>query len=684
MVVIWDQPITLELALDHITAAESAVRDINRILLVSRAVLEDLEAIHGTLRPPEDRNLLFFRFIVCQFPLSAAVALGASREALDWLISSITIGHVPKQNIIDGAAGYLPLPFEGDSSIALRAYKRVPAWLAAMYFLAREYEDLGAMAGTFLEDAQHITRFRIKADPSDEDSILALAALASWAAYRKRPELEAIVADLTLFWNSPEIPKLSKTLIGQVFCTDAAKFTDRSSLQWADLLLDDFGPQLREHQRLQLLCISLSSKSEWEKKRTEILEEIKRLGGETGDQAASFGATWLFTLEARVSVINPLVHALVKFADLEGVLDVLHGWYGRPGATRCDANLLFVLANHEAGVAYLWREGLWVSHSDDLSALDHAIAKAFLHPVKVDGDLEFAERWSAGREGFPEYSEGAQLYSAVDKHYALAALSEHIGGTQFRSVLVYPVLQDGAASAIGRCLEQKVADEVSLGMTAELRPLKIMSIWPDHTLMTEFELEVLVEAGKRGGFEIRIFPRGEEPTANDFRRFYEDPEPDVLWVIGHGKFEPNDLGDSGLQFPNYNVVSGLEMGTFSMPAAGRRLLVLNICSAGESKTTGGISRIGTAQELVGAYQSVVAHRWAVDGKLALAFAALMAAALVELNPVEAYFTAIMDLRDPDLIAEKVISKLGKVAAIDRITPDDWENLLHWGCPVLMT
>jgi hypothetical protein len=247
-----------------------------------------------------------------------------------------------------------------------------------------------------------------------------------------------------------------------------------------------------------------------------------------------------------------------------------------------------------------------------MTALLTAVSNAF-GVARLDNTGKVQDDWSEVRDGLPVLSKSGELEDAVRQHYRPEMLLGTLPDDQpVRSVLVYPVLQDGAAAVIGETLARNMAVEISLTAASEMRAVKCVSVWPDLTFMTEFEIECLRVAGEIGGFTFEIFDRPEEPNAEDFRNFYEDPRPDVLWVIGHGQFEAHEPSKTGLNLGPVDILAASTLAMFLIPKTDRRLLVLNVCSGAEAQVTGGIARIGVAQELVGPHQAVIAHRWTAE------------------------------------------------------------------------
>lgn len=80
----------------------------------------------------------------------------------------------------------------------------------------------------------------------------------------------------------------------------------------------------------------------------------------------------------------------------------------------------------------------------------------------------------------------------------------------------------------------------------------------------------------------------------------------------------------------------------------------------EAQITGGLARIGFAQNLVGPHRAVMAHRWAVDGGTALAFGTLLAAGLATSGPFTAFHEGVEALRAPEGLPERLRAVLGDV------------------------
>jgi hypothetical protein len=355
----------LNMAAMGLQAAQVHNQQADEVFAVSQAAIEDLNVLHRAIGndPYEDRALRFLRFVVGQAPLAMAMALGLKGKAFDWLYQCVSIDHSPaaKYNI---GYSYLPLPYEGDPTICWLALEEIPKWISALYVIARTTTGVTEMADKFFETCWEVAWNLANQRPEDDQKILALAAMASWASYVDHPETESITASILALWIEPRVSPWAKTVLGQVFCTSADRFTERTAPEWADLILRDFAAHLEEHQRLQLMCVAIRTRADWETLRPKLLAEVSKLAALNKAEAIKVGVPWRITLEARVEVISPLVHTLTRLQHLDGLLDLLAVWYGQPGATRCGDDVMFVHSTFESGTAYLWRDGMVVATDD--------------------------------------------------------------------------------------------------------------------------------------------------------------------------------------------------------------------------------------------------------------------------------------------------------------------------------
>jgi hypothetical protein len=289
--------------------------------------------------------------------------------------------------------------------------------------------------------------------------------------------------------------------------------------------------------------------------------------------------------------------------------------------------------------------------------------------------------------GAPAYGRAADLTAAMATHYRLDGLIEHLPTDwRPRSIVVVPAHRDPLQATLMKACGWLSPLEASLSRPLPRRTVQVVSIWPGETQTTEAEIAFLQAVAARAGWRVKI-ASGPQNVAG-FKAYYEDPEADVLWVIGHGEQSPFRLEESGLVLSDGQLLTTSELAAFERPNAARRLLVLNICSATATQNRGGLARIGFAQGLTTADQEVVGHLWPIDYYAALAFGCALSASLVDHGPAEALSATISLMQRPRNLIDALAAIAPEQEAIARLSSDraaeQVENILSWGSAVLLT
>jgi CHAT domain-containing protein len=292
------------------------------------------------------------------------------------------------------------------------------------------------------------------------------------------------------------------------------------------------------------------------------------------------------------------------------------------------------------------------------------------------------------RRGIPVADNGPLLERALLEYFLPAQLRDRLSrDSSPRSLLFFPALPVPIQTILQREVGISAPLESSLCTAALDRSVKVVSVWLGETIYTECEIEVLEAASRSRGWKLKITvpPKEGDPTA--FRLFYEDPEADVLWVIGHGAHSAYSEEQTGIYLNERRLLSVQEIAKYVQPNAGRRLLILNTCSGATARMTGGLARIGLAQQLIGPAQAIVAHIWPAPSETALSFGALLASTLGTRDNFSAFAAATAFLRKPRSIVRALERELGSgLRAYERIrnSADKLDNVLSWGCPVFLT
>jgi len=658
-----------------------------RMLAFAASVRADI--IEQTARAPDEATATCIdcvRFIAAVIPAQRTLSSGLLGDCYGWVLWGISRTHDPAARVNN--ANYALPPYEGaPNELNEAVLPFVVDWIRVAYLLARKFGGLDNHCRDFFDYSARVVLMAL-ANGDLRAGVEATMAMANWAATRAHPGAEVLTRSLFELAQQDFVDAETKARIEMLFLTHAAQWTDRTPVEWARHLLETRREHLREHEIFQAMAVATDDLPSWTANKADILAEIRRLSASYYERSSRAEA--LISLESRASILMPLIYCLTKVGSVEDILDVLWAWYGSADWQRGDSNVLFVCPNHSDGVAYVWPTGRWFaphadiggSLEDLLVGLSNALSDYFRGPAG-DRVVDLDER----RVGIPAFENGQALVEAVQGHYQLRGLAEQLPPDFApRSIVVLPGHRDPFQSLFRLETSKFAALEASLATAAADRPIEVLSVWPGATQLTEPEVECLRATALASGWRLKV--REGRLDAVAFKEFYEDPEADVLWVIGHGEQSPYSVYESGLVMGDSDLLSMPHLASFAVPRTGRRLLVLNVCSSGSAQTMDGMARIGLAQELCSPHQQVIAHLWPIDYYAALAFGCSLASRL-RTEPVKVAFpSATNAMRNQDALLHELESIAPGLSAAERLAHDHvaaiLDNILCWGCPALFT
>ena len=665
---------------------EAQARSAQEMLILAETIRRDLTRLTTETTNAEIATLLDgMRFCLSTHAIVATLALGRHGDCYAWIHWSASRTYDLERRI--NRCEYRLPPFVGASaSLNRKCLADLTQWIICAFLLARKFGGMDEWMTEILDDCVNHVVSVLQAGEIDL-GVQAIVAIANWATNVGHPRARPLTEALVRQYYDPSLPARAKVNLGMLFATTAGQWSGQTPQAWAGEILRDFRGVLVEHETVQLLATSLHTRELWLAGRAELLLEIRRLANWYRSQDQVADAT--LGLEARVSILHPLIYNLVSFGSTADLMDVLWAWYGREGRERADANVLFVASAHGAGVTYVWPEGRWTVPSGNADTLDgllvavsEALNEYFRGPAG-DRNALFDERLT----GAPALEKAAVLQAQMREHYRLDLLPCFLPeGWRPRSVVVLPAHRDPLQALMSEALGWLSPSEASLVDTPEPGPVQKISIWPGLTQTTEAEVRCLQAVAAQAGWEIKVVEGHLDRAA--FQRFYEDPGPDVLWVIGHGEQSPFRIEETGLVMADGGVLPYADVSAMTVPATRRRLVVLNICSAGATQNRGGLARIGLAHDVVGPHQLVIGHLWPIDYYAALAFGCALAINLRSRAPSEALAATEALMRDPPSLLAALNELSTELEACQRLNSnratEQVSNLLSWGCPILLT
>ncbi|ANF53540.1 hypothetical protein DA69_01405 [Brevundimonas naejangsanensis] len=627
------------------------------------------------------------RFITCIPALHATRVSGQLGACYDWVWTAIAPTHVRGQRLNENVFSFLIFPHAPDALLQLYV-GYVPNFAAAAFYLAFKFGGLDQLTAAIARGSWECSKRAYAQEPRDGAAIEAIIQMVTWAAHQDWPDGQVWAEHLLGLLETTPVLEHRKD-IAIAFITPAFRYTNVSVRDRTNWILENFNSVLGEHERLQVLAAGMEGPEDWAARRAAILDEIGRV---RALHLASVrpGQSNLEALEQRVSILWPIAYSLGLWGEVGDLVEVLGAWYRAAGQDPADADLLTIIPTHGGGAAYLWPGGRWLTGDGTYTthnAMQRASSEALGSYYRgADGDHD-SSVYQDFRFDIVDAKAGYTLEAAMRDHYQFAELRARLPeGWSPRALMVFPSGPEPIQGMLMKDAGIAAPLEISFECPLELRPIRKISVWAGGPWHEAFELEAIQHVAQRAGWSVGV-TAPQTPTADDLRRFYEDPDADVCWVISHGAHDPFAIGGTGLHLPDETLVSLEELQRWTTPEAGRRLLVLNSCSGATAQGRGGLARIGLAQSLVGQSQGVVGHLWPVHWTAGLAFGAALVACLEDDPSASAVLRAAALLRQPDdlmrLLETRFADCPGLLERLQR-SGEDLESLINWGCPVLLT
>lgn len=627
-------------------------------------------------------NLRYLQFESSLSPLKLAINAGEFHTAHNWILNGFSdsvSNEVVRRFYTDRAREFLDsrIPW-----IVKNCENSLSDWFISFFYYCRVRSALYDTAETLVGPAAAlIDRF----SPHHSQATELMRSLLDWSSaqnHRIAPNCAAWLEDR---FQDPDISIQQKTQIAVSFSTVAGRFTTRSSKEWAEWALTNARSELIQHEPLQLLLTTIETETDWLRVRDEIQTEMDRLIQDLLLEVRSPTSVEVLR-EQRCDLLNPLVFKLHKFGLRDDLLRMFFTWYGTPTNCRRQADIFFILPNHKEGMAYLGTDKKSIlleetSWDKQIVDINRRTNKALGIVLTVQGENLPDE--VPNRKGVPDYNEGQDFERALVDFYQFEKVSAASINVE-QAMVSFPAYPHPIQGLMRSVIGQALPISASLECPEVDRSINSVGIWcAGNDLYSEMEARALSKFLTNSGIEVSI-NTGTELSNDDFARFYQDRNLDLVWVAGHGVYDHWDPMSPAILSGNSSPISIDEILSCEVAGSGRRLLVLNICDGGVAATTGGIHRIGLAAMVASRNQAVVSHHWPVEPRIAAAFGLLFARSL--LNQQSSFFQsfqgALDEMRRPWCEIVEEISGFVEGDLVERFANVNFDtsNIFHWASP----
>jgi hypothetical protein len=141
------------------------------------------------------------------------------------------------------------------------------------------------------------------------------------------------------------------------------------------------------------------------------------------------------------------------------------------------------------------------------------------------------------RPGFPSEEHSEQFLNLIELFYCVPQLADDLQDDEAKAFLCFQALPHPLQAIFLRRLGRTWPLSTSLEEPEPDRPLRRVGVWSGGSGMEQFEIEALRHVFDRAAVNVELVSPDDDQSADAFRRFYEHPEFDVVWIMGHGEHD---------------------------------------------------------------------------------------------------------------------------------------------------
>lgn len=667
-------------------------------VLFSEEALQDILALKGQEQfRGWEQELNFLQFFVASGPAIFLDRRGEYVACHDWF--NYSLADIYPSKIQQEVETKRLFDFmQSKNSILKDAFFQVVIdWIASLFHYGRVQNANRGLINLLYDCSCAILKKTIKFELASRnvqalnDAVTAAILVGNWGDQYDVQKADLWVTYLHSLYSDPLVSAFSRARIAIGFSTKLGSRTHTSPDVWARLALAEHASALNGHERLQLLCSSITTINSAKLLAEEIGSEIGNVRGQIFDAIDSADPKQFYHLDRLFGILGPAINVAANSGDAKFLYWLLANWYGVPIESIREDPPVFILPNAIDGSIIYCSDKHYVrinstSTVEEMTDISNAALGTF---ITVQGS---AKRFEGipDRPGIPNASIGPVFASTSEKFYGLGISDERVkeiieDGT---AMIILPWAQHPIQSLIYRSCGSTLPIAVSLQQSFDDRKIRRVVIWaPNQTISERCEIEAVSAILQMAEISVEICAGADARTKERFVQTYQDPSVDVLWIISHGEYDHWNPHETTLVLSSEDEVniSLHELASLSIRSSnGRRLLVLNVCDGAASAMVGGLNKIGFAQSLACRNQAVVSHLWPVESMHAAAFGACLAIGLAKSSGFfkgyeHALYLLHSDCRELiDELQDRGVSEL-----IERLSARNYRSnsTFAWGSPI---
>lgn len=520
---------------------------------------------------------------------------------------------------------------------------------------------------------------------------MSLIVRAQWAL-RYRPEVSQGLTDrLERMLETPGATREVKARIAMFFAVTDKPLTSTPQDQRATTALADYADCYNPDERLALLISTCWGRVDDLLHQLGALCDLAREASRHRIERVERPSGELYNRDVQFERIGPPVRVLAEAGYTDEAVALIAAWYGVDDHDVLHAAVVGLAVSvvntrwcHPSGVLPALEPDEDVYGYGNLDEIVSAIGRFFGVRIGNGSNLNF-HVWSPERPGIPNHDFGAELESAATRHLRFDALAEVLGRAELASALV---MVPGMALPIQPLMIRETGVllplSVSLKPARQCRPVIRAVVICGETTTSQWETDTVTTLLREVGVDVMQI---DDITRDEFGGVYQHDDFDLVWIAGHGDHDHAHPDRSALLFKGGEPADMDWLAGLGAPGGDRRLLVLNVCSGGQSTMWNSPYGFGIAPLLAGPSQTVISHLWPTVPATAAAFGVLLAQALSAGDDHERAFArtvgTLADGSDRVLGALRSAPEKGcRLAEHIAGSSLDLANIAHWGSPTL--
>jgi hypothetical protein len=660
----------------------------DRFKAIARSILEDFLIAKENVGEEERKKLNFLQYIHCTEAARYFSSRGIFTESHDWLVYSLSEDLNYLQDTIFYYEWIHEFLISKDNFIALNAISSILEWIDVLFYYSRHHGGLYEFAKEILQTTCKIVLVFLneKVPPGVNELKVVQAAcqVLAWTISYQNTSAQNYAIGLSNYF-SKTTNRIVKKMIAFQLAVGGAEHTNKTSNEWAEIVLSGFSDLIVGHERMQLLAKYYSENLE------KLIEQWENFSGAIKDYLSTLKNVQSLSLKyekARLfSVISGLLRSCIEKGHVYLANNIIREFYGMDKTRGMSDQQLYLICNYEYGVLYASQNDKIIAEGEGPLGFVQVVQQTNLYlssTIALNNFPDF-ELVKPQQPGVPVIDEGGNFEKALNKHYQLERLSNSMLN-RIDSMIIIPGFQHPIQSMMIKELNATVPICVSFEKPKERRKIQKVLVWCFGTRTSELEMNLTTKMFESLGVVVEAI-NILEVKRDDFILKYKSSEYDLIWIGTHGNYNHFLPHLSKIDIHPDGEIELSELFGLAPSTDGQRMLFLNICDGATASTLNAVYDIGLGASLCDANQSVLSHIWMVRLESSLIYGALYAHFIITGDNVFSAYENVVKcfLKGKEHIKE-VLSPYNRmeeelVEYVDRLNEDINNNIYYWGSGV---